>query len=200
MHLQLNRGKSRHELARRLFVANQGAFRTGDYEEIMNKVSALALLSNAVLIWNTVRIAEIVASIEATGQAVRQERAPRADLTARPRARDPHRHLPLRPGDGPTPVRVTLASIFTPGDPVTNWAPLAPTRASRRSRAHTISMRSERPFHQGIFVAGPIRPASIRTGLWARLGSCTVTSTSDTMTRALVSRKRRKIWRAWARS
>jgi Tn3 transposase DDE domain-containing protein len=51
-------GESWHELARRLFFANQGAFRTGDYEEIMNKVSALAVLSNAVLVWNTVRMTE----------------------------------------------------------------------------------------------------------------------------------------------
>jgi TnpA family transposase len=34
VQLQLNRGESRHELARRLFFANQGAFRAGDYEEI----------------------------------------------------------------------------------------------------------------------------------------------------------------------
>ena len=71
VRLQLNRGESRHALARRLFFANQGAFRVGDYEEIMNKVSALALLSNAVLVWNTVRIAEIVAALDATsGQPV----------------------------------------------------------------------------------------------------------------------------------
>jgi len=30
---------------RRYAEPNQGAFRTGDYEEIMNKVSALAVLS-----------------------------------------------------------------------------------------------------------------------------------------------------------
>ncbi len=65
-HLQLNRGESRHDLAQRLFFANQGAFRTGDYEEIMNKVSALALLANAVLVWNTVRIDEIVRGLEGT--------------------------------------------------------------------------------------------------------------------------------------
>ena len=35
MQLQLNRGEGRHQLARRLFFANQGAFQTGDYEEIM---------------------------------------------------------------------------------------------------------------------------------------------------------------------
>ena len=70
VYLQLNRGESRHELARRLFFANQGAFRSGDYEEIMNKVSALSLLSNAVLVWNTVRIGEIVRGLEARGDAV----------------------------------------------------------------------------------------------------------------------------------
>jgi hypothetical protein len=36
--------ESRHKLAGWLFFANQGTFRTGDYEEIMNKVSALSLL------------------------------------------------------------------------------------------------------------------------------------------------------------
>ncbi len=63
VHLQLNRGESRHELARRLFFANQGAFRSGDYDEIMNKVSALSILSNAVLVWNTARYAEIIAGL-----------------------------------------------------------------------------------------------------------------------------------------
>ena len=61
VQLQLNRGESRHDLARWLFFANQGEFRTGDYEEIMNKASCLSLLSNAVLVWNTVRMGEIVA-------------------------------------------------------------------------------------------------------------------------------------------
>ena len=35
----INRGESRHELARWIFFANRGEFRTGDYEEIMNKAS-----------------------------------------------------------------------------------------------------------------------------------------------------------------
>ena len=60
VQLQLNRGESRHALARWLFFANQGEFRTGDYEEIMNKATCLSLLSNAVLVWNTVYMAKIV--------------------------------------------------------------------------------------------------------------------------------------------
>ena len=46
--LQLNRGEHRHALTDRLFFGNQCEFRTGDREEMMNKVSALSLLSNAV--------------------------------------------------------------------------------------------------------------------------------------------------------
>lgn len=56
MQLQINRGEGRHQLARRLFFANQGAFQTGDCEEIMNKATCLSLLSNAVLVWNTVHM------------------------------------------------------------------------------------------------------------------------------------------------
>jgi TnpA family transposase len=73
VQLQLNRGESRHDLARWLFFANQGEFRTGDYEEIMNKASCLSLLSNAVLVWNTVRMGEIVARLRATGETVLDE-------------------------------------------------------------------------------------------------------------------------------
>jgi hypothetical protein len=49
-----------------LFFANQGTFRVGDRDEIMNKVTALSVLSNAVLVWNSVRFAEVVAGLEAT--------------------------------------------------------------------------------------------------------------------------------------
>jgi hypothetical protein len=52
-----------------LFFANRGEFRSGDAEEIMNKASCLSLLSNAVLVWNTLRIAEIVNQLRAAGHA-----------------------------------------------------------------------------------------------------------------------------------
>ena len=73
VQLQLNRGEFRHILAKWLFFANQGAFRSGDYEEIMNKASCLSLLSNAVLIWNTVHIARIVGQLRAAGHVVPDE-------------------------------------------------------------------------------------------------------------------------------
>ena len=47
-------------LAKWLFFANQGEFREGDYEAIMNKASCLSLISNTVLVWNTIQIQKIV--------------------------------------------------------------------------------------------------------------------------------------------
>jgi TnpA family transposase len=70
---QLNRGEFRHKLARRLFFANQGAFQTGDYEEIMNKASCLSLLCNAVLVWNTVHMSRIIKQLRATGVTITDE-------------------------------------------------------------------------------------------------------------------------------
>ena len=65
--MQLNRGEFRHTLAKSLFFANWGTFRSGDYEEVMNKASCLSLLSNAVLVWNTVHIARIVDQLRCRG-------------------------------------------------------------------------------------------------------------------------------------
>jgi hypothetical protein len=73
MQLQLNRGEGRHQLARRLFFANQGAFQTGDYEEMMNKATCLSLLSNAVLAWNTVHMTRILEQLRASGETVTED-------------------------------------------------------------------------------------------------------------------------------
>jgi TnpA family transposase len=73
MQLQVNRGELRHKLARRLFFANQGAFQTGDYEEIMNKATCLSLLSNAALVWNTVQMSGIIDQLRASGETITPE-------------------------------------------------------------------------------------------------------------------------------
>jgi TnpA family transposase len=73
VQLQLNRGESRHGLARWLFFANRGEFRTGDYEEIMNKASCLSLLSNGVLVWNTWAITKIVTLLRVAGETIVDE-------------------------------------------------------------------------------------------------------------------------------
>jgi TnpA family transposase len=73
VQLQLNRGESRHALARWRFFANRGEFRSGDYEEIMNKASCLSLLSNAVLVWNTMAIMKIITQLRAAGENIVDE-------------------------------------------------------------------------------------------------------------------------------
>jgi TnpA family transposase len=82
MQLQLNRGEGRHQLARRLFFANQGAFQTGDYEEIMNKATCLSLLSNAVVVGNTMQMTQIVEQLRAHGETISDEELARVSPLA----------------------------------------------------------------------------------------------------------------------
>ena len=70
---QLNRGEARHGLARWLFFADQGEFRTADFAMIMNKASCLSLLSNAVVLWNTLQIERIVTELRAAGATIRDQ-------------------------------------------------------------------------------------------------------------------------------
>lgn len=60
-------------LADWLFFADHGVFRTGDDEEIMNKATCLSLLSNAVLVWNTVKTFEIVSPLRTRRETVRDK-------------------------------------------------------------------------------------------------------------------------------
>jgi hypothetical protein len=74
VQLRLNRSEHRHSLARWIFFANQGEFRTGGYQEIMNKASCLSLVSNAILVWNTLQIARIVETLRQAGTQVPEGR------------------------------------------------------------------------------------------------------------------------------
>jgi len=82
MQLQMNRGERRHQFARRLFFANQGAFQTGDDEEIMNNATCLGLLSNAVLVWNTVHMTRMIAQLRPTGETIADEHMARISPAA----------------------------------------------------------------------------------------------------------------------
>ncbi len=73
VHMHLNHGESRHQLAKKLFFLNRGAFKTSDYEEIMNKASCLSLVSNAVLVWNTHQFQNIVDELRAEGHDIPSE-------------------------------------------------------------------------------------------------------------------------------
>ena len=73
MRTQLNRGEARQDLAQRLFFADQGMFRSGDYYQMMNRASCLSLLSNAVLVYNTLRIGYVLERAKTQGQAFSSE-------------------------------------------------------------------------------------------------------------------------------
>jgi len=73
MQLQTNRGEGRHQLARRLFFAHQGAFQTGDDAEIMTKASCLSLLSNAAWVWHTMPMTRIIKQLRAAGETMTDE-------------------------------------------------------------------------------------------------------------------------------
>jgi TnpA family transposase len=73
VQLMLNRGEGRQYLAQHVFFANQGKFRTGDYFEIMNKANCLSLLSNAIMVWNTIRMGEILDAAEKEGKTFSPE-------------------------------------------------------------------------------------------------------------------------------
>ena len=48
VRLQLNRGEHRHSLARWIFFADQGEFRTGDYQDLLSAVLARARSFNVL--------------------------------------------------------------------------------------------------------------------------------------------------------
>lgn len=89
---QLNRGESRHALARRLFFGNNGVFRTGDVDQLTNKATALSVLSNAVICWNTLQLQAIADRL----RPAPERRAPSAPVTPGPRPRHPTRGLQVR--------------------------------------------------------------------------------------------------------
>lgn len=59
VRLQLNRVESRRSLVRNIFSADQGAFKTNNYTELMNKASCLSFLSNAIVLHNIEQLQKI---------------------------------------------------------------------------------------------------------------------------------------------
>ena len=70
---QLCHGEQRHGLAGHVFFANHGVFKTGDLEEIMSKANCMSLLSNAIVVWNTVHIDRIIRELRQKGHEISQE-------------------------------------------------------------------------------------------------------------------------------
>jgi TnpA family transposase len=64
---QLNKGESLHALRRFLFFANEGEIRRGQEEGQANQASCLNLVTNAVIVWNTVYIQAVLDQLRAEG-------------------------------------------------------------------------------------------------------------------------------------
>lgn len=71
--MQLNKGEALHALRRFLFFANHGRIRRRQPDEQMNQASCLNLVTNAVVIWNTVYMAEVIKQLEAEGYPIQGE-------------------------------------------------------------------------------------------------------------------------------
>ena len=61
---QLNKGEALHDLRAYLMIANKGQLRRKRGDELVNQASCLNLVTNAVILWNTVYMAEAVAQLK----------------------------------------------------------------------------------------------------------------------------------------
>ncbi|MCY7285415.1 MAG: Tn3 family transposase [Cyanobacteria bacterium CAN_BIN43] len=70
---QLNRGESIHSLRRFLMFARQGELRKHKAEELENQSSCLTLVTNSIILWNTIYMAAILDDLKQKGYPVNEE-------------------------------------------------------------------------------------------------------------------------------
>ncbi|HEU5383070.1 MAG TPA: Tn3 family transposase, partial [Ktedonobacteraceae bacterium] len=66
----LNKGESLHSLARELSLGHQGRFTERSYEAQLNRASALSLVINAIVVWNTRHFERAEAKLLEQGEQV----------------------------------------------------------------------------------------------------------------------------------
>lgn len=64
---QLNKGERLHDLRRFLFFANQGQLRRSQAEDMTAQAHCLTLVTNAVVVWNTVYMTEVLDQMQREG-------------------------------------------------------------------------------------------------------------------------------------
>jgi TnpA family transposase len=67
---QINKGEALHALRGFLFLANEAKIRRRHYEEQLNQASCLNLVTNAVVLWNTVYMSAVLDQLKAQGYPV----------------------------------------------------------------------------------------------------------------------------------
>ena len=73
IHTQLNKGESLHALRDFLFVGDKGVIRRKQYEAQTNQAMCLNVVTNAVIIWNTVYMQAALDQLRAEGYPVQEE-------------------------------------------------------------------------------------------------------------------------------
>lgn len=73
LNRQLNKGEALHSLRSHLFFANQGELRSQPDEQLRNQVGCLNLVTNAVIVWNTVYIEKVIAQLRKEGLSISDE-------------------------------------------------------------------------------------------------------------------------------
>jgi TnpA family transposase len=89
---QLNRGESRHALAREVFHGRRGELRQPYHQGQEEQLTALGLVVNCIALYNTIYTQRALDHLTATGHAIRDEDIERLSP---PRARPHHPHRPL---------------------------------------------------------------------------------------------------------
>src|SRR5262245_775422 len=69
---QLNKGEALHDLRAYLMIANKGQLRRNRGDELANQASCLNLVTNAIIVWNTVYMTEAVAQLKREGYPVHE--------------------------------------------------------------------------------------------------------------------------------
>jgi TnpA family transposase len=69
----LNKGESRHALARAVFFHRLGELRDRTAEDMAHRASGLNLVVNAIVLWNTMYLARAVAYVRSQGVALTDE-------------------------------------------------------------------------------------------------------------------------------
>jgi TnpA family transposase len=73
IHTQLNKGEALHALRDFLFVADKGVIRRKQYEAQTNQAMCLNVVTNAVIIWNTVYMQAALDQLRGQGYPVHEE-------------------------------------------------------------------------------------------------------------------------------
>ena len=73
VHAQLNKGEALHQLRKFLFFVRDGAVSQKDEEDQNNQAACLNVLTNAVIVWNTVYIQAALVALRKEGYAVKDD-------------------------------------------------------------------------------------------------------------------------------